>query len=166
MVDMAIRNAELSATANQEEQDLQHRILEEVRTRLQLTSVPQSMECIDISHLAGQDSVASLVRFDGGEPNKDGYRRFKIRQAGAGDDPGAIREIVKRRFDPKNDPEQFPDLLIVDGGQGQVAAALKALVALGLEQQEVVGIVKPGRRGTGLAIGARRGGADHLARHA
>lgn len=92
-----------------------------------LPSPPRVIEGVDIAHLGGQDTVASLVHFVDGRPFKDGYRRYKIKTVEGIDDFASIAEVVARRFafdDPNNPP---PDILLIDGGKGQLHAALTAL---------------------------------------
>ena len=92
--------------------------------RLELKGLPRRIECYDISHLQGTDNVASMVVFTDGVPNKEEYRRFKMRSKG-NDDFAHMREVMQRRFSGKN-LEQWPkpDLIIIDGGKGQLSAAL------------------------------------------
>jgi excinuclease ABC subunit C len=100
--------------------------------RLQLASLPRRMECYDISHLQGTDNVASMVVFSDGVANRDQYRRFKMRLRG-NDDFAHMREVMTRRFSGKN-LEQWPkpDLIIIDGGKGQLSAALEVMDELGI----------------------------------
>ena len=152
-IEMARQNAELSAQTGTEQSQLQDRILEGVREWAGCDARIRSLECIDASHLQGDHAVASLVRFVDGEPEKSGYRRFRLTRTAAGDDVGAMREVIARRFGSRGDPATFPNLLLVDGGRGQVRAAREALDEQGRAGVGVVGIVKPPRRGRGLALG-------------
>ena len=109
--------------------------------RLQLPEPPRRIECYDISHLGGVDNVASMVVFTDGAANRDEYKRFKMR-LGGNDDFAHMREVMQRRFSPKNMEDWTkPDLLLIDGGKGQVAAVLGVLDELGLTLP-VVGIAK------------------------
>jgi excinuclease ABC subunit C len=100
--------------------------------RLGLPRAPRRIEAYDISHLGGTDNVASMVVFSDGVPNRDEYRRFKMRLAG-NNDVGHIQEVIQRRFSPKHLEEwPKPDLLLIDGGQPQLAAALGVLDEMGL----------------------------------
>ncbi len=99
--------------------------------RLELPGPPRRIEAYDVSHLGGTDNVASLVVFADGMPDRENYRRFKLRLAG-NNDVGHMKEVISRRFSPKNLEEwPAPDLLVVDGGQPQLAAALGVLAELG-----------------------------------
>lgn len=100
--------------------------------RLQLKGAPRRIEAYDISHMQGSDNVASMVVFTDGVPHKDEYRRFKMQLKG-NDDFGHMREVMRRRFSPKNlTAWPKPDLLLIDGGKGQLGAALGVLDELGI----------------------------------
>ena len=90
-----------------------------------MPSVPWRMECFDISHLGGQNQVASQVVFENGVPKKDDYRKYKIKKARPGDDFGSLKEVLIRRFRHKQYP--IPDFLLIDGGKGQLQKAVEAL---------------------------------------
>jgi excinuclease ABC subunit C len=110
---------------------------------LGLVSPPQTMECFDISHISGTYVVASMVRFAGGKPDKDQYRRFQIKSFVGNDDFRAMEEVVGRRYRRmKNENRPFPDLVVIDGGKGQVAAALKAFISLDLRPPPLIGLAK------------------------
>jgi excinuclease ABC subunit C len=100
--------------------------------QLSLTGLPRRIEAYDISHIQGTDNVASMVVFQDGVPNRDEYRRFKMRLRG-NDDFGHMREVMRRRFSAENLAKWAkPDLLLIDGGKGQLAAALSVLDELGI----------------------------------
>jgi excinuclease ABC subunit C len=108
---------------------------------LGLNKVPRRIEAYDISHLGGTDNVASMVVFQDGVPNRDEYRRFKM-HTGGNDDYAHMREVISRRFGPKHAAEwAAPDLLLIDGGQGQLSAALGVMDQLGIEAP-AVGLAK------------------------
>ena len=110
---------------------------------LGLPSPPDAMECFDISHISGTYVVASMVRFAGGKPDKDHYRRFRIKSFVGNDDYRAMEEVVGRRYSRlREEGRPFPDLVVIDGGRGQVAAALKAFVALELPPPPIIGLAK------------------------
>jgi excinuclease ABC subunit C len=100
--------------------------------RLDLKGVPRRIEAYDISHLGGTDNVASMVVFSDGVPNRDEYRRFKMRLTG-NDDVAHMKEVITRRFGPGQSADwPMPDLLLIDGGQPQLAAVTQVLSAMGV----------------------------------
>jgi excinuclease ABC subunit C len=92
-----------------------------------LETVPRIIEGIDIAHLGGNDTTASLVRFIDGLPFKPGYRRYKIRTVEGADDFSSIAEVIMRRFSHEETDQPVPDILLIDGGKGQLHAAMSAL---------------------------------------
>ncbi len=117
--------------------------LDELGRALGLAPPPRTMECFDISHISGTYCVASMVRFAEGRPDKAGYRRFQIRSFTGNDDFRAMEEVVGRRYRRLADEgTPFPDLVVIDGGRGQIAAALKAFLALDLTPPALVGLAK------------------------
>ena len=117
--------------------------LEELRKELGLSSLPARIEGFDIAQLSGKHTVASLISFKNGVPDKKNYRYFKIRSLeGAIDDFGAVREAVARRYTRLvNEGLELPDLVLIDGGAGQVSAAKEILEALGVDS-ELAGLAK------------------------
>jgi excinuclease ABC subunit C len=114
-----------------------------LRKVLGLTKTPRTIEGVDIAHLGGQDTVAALVSFIDGLPFKPGYRRYRIRSVEGVDDFASIREVVTRRFRRLSDQaEAFPDVLLIDGGQGQLNAALEAFRFLGIEPPTLLSLAK------------------------
>jgi len=110
---------------------------------LGFSKVPRTIEGVDIAHLAGEDTVASLVSFIDGLPFKPGYRRFKIRSVEGVDDFASVREVVARRFRRLHDEEStFPDILMIDGGKGQLNAALQAFQLLSIEPPVLISLAK------------------------
>lgn len=114
-----------------------------LRKVLGLAATPRTIEGMDIAHLSGQDTVASLVSFLDGIPFKPGYRRFKIRSVQGVDDFASMREVVTRRFRRLRDEDEvFPDILLIDGGKGQLNAAVAAFDALGLTPPCLISLAK------------------------
>ena len=125
LLELAQMNLELGLFAD-------NRSLASVQRGLGLQALPSIIECIDISHLSGTAAAGSLVRFMNARPDKSGYRRFRIRSRGI-DDYRAIAEVAARRYRRLRDEHQeMPDLLLIDGGPGQLSAVLSALRKLGL----------------------------------
>jgi excinuclease ABC subunit C len=114
-----------------------------LRKVLKLDKTPRTIEGVDIAHLGGDETVASLVKFIDGLPFKPGYKRFKIRGVTGIDDFRSIHEVVSRRFARLHDElEVFPDILLVDGGKGQLSAAMAAFNELGITPPTVISIAK------------------------
>lgn len=114
-----------------------------LRDALECEKLIQTIECFDISHISGSFVVASMVRFKDGAPDKSQYRRFKIRTFIGNDDFRAMEEVVFRRYKKLHDAkEAFPDLIVIDGGLGQVNAALKAFDDLGISPPVLIGLAK------------------------
>jgi excinuclease ABC subunit C len=114
-----------------------------LRKVLGLGTTPRSIEGVDIAHLGGGETVASLVQFIDGLPFKPGYKRYKIRSIDGIDDYASIHEVVARRFRRlSNEGEMFPDILLVDGGKGQLSAAMAAFKELGIEPPVVLSLAK------------------------
>jgi len=119
--------------------------LEEVWVRLRLPRTPHRIVCVDISHTGGEETVAVFVRLEEGVPARRGYRSFRVRTVSGGDDYGAMREVLLRRLKRgKADEEgwELPDLLVVDGGRGQLAVAISAREEAGVDELPVVGLAK------------------------
>lgn len=117
--------------------------LEALQRALQLPQPPRTMECFDISHISGTFVVASMVHFAEGRPDKDQYRRFQIKSFIGNDDFRAMEEVVGRRYRRlAEEGRPLPDLVVIDGGRGQIGAALKAFVALDLAPPPLIGLAK------------------------
>jgi len=110
---------------------------------LGLNIVPRSFICVDISHNQGRDTVGSLVWFEAGRPRKGEYRKFKIQGVGQQDDYAAIQEVLTRYLTRRRNEElPYPDLIVVDGGKGQLSAAVEATTQLGLQELPIVSLAK------------------------
>ncbi|MBF0544451.1 MAG: excinuclease ABC subunit UvrC [Candidatus Riflebacteria bacterium] len=135
LLDLAQENAvEVLRNIKSEEQPRVAEGIIELEKSLELKKTPWRIECIDISHLQGTDCVASLVVFFNGSPKKSEYRRFHIRDVSGIDDPASIREVLDRRLKRLlKEKSMLPDLIIVDGGAGQVSSAKKALDENGVD---------------------------------
>lgn len=114
-----------------------------LRAHLQLSRAPRVIECFDISHISGTFVVASMARFKDGRPDRAGHRRYRIKSFVGNDDFRAMEEVVVRRYRRLvKEGRAFPDLVVIDGGRGQVNAALKAFLAEGLEAPPLIGLAK------------------------
>ena len=107
----------------------------ELKNALHLKTSPEVIECFDISHLSGTDTVASMVQFRGGRPDKKNYRRFKIKSVEGIDDFASMEEVVRRRYTRLlSEEKELPDLILIDGGKGQLHSAKKVLDELGIDK--------------------------------
>jgi len=114
-----------------------------LRKVLRLAELPRTIEGVDVAHLAGTETVASLVQFIDGLPFKPGYKRFRIRTVEGVDDYASIYEVVARRFRRlREEGHVFPDILLVDGGKGQLNAALRAFAAMEIQPPLVLSLAK------------------------
>lgn len=128
------------ASIVQEDSD---RILHELQEAIHMDCLPRTMECFDISHISGSYCVASMVHFHNGKPDRKNYRRYQIKSFIGNDDFRAMCEVVSRRYlRLYNEGKPFPDLIVIDGGVGQVAAALRAFLENGLEPPQLIGLAK------------------------
>ena len=110
---------------------------------LHLESTPRTIDCVDIAHLGGTETVGSLVTFIDGLPFKPGYRRYKIKSVKGVDDYASIREVVSRRIQGLQErDEPFPDIFMIDGGKGQLGAALTAFETLGVKPPMLISLAK------------------------
>jgi len=155
LVDMAKQNADLSLERRLRARTSVDSALEEIRDRCDLDVTPRRIECYDVSNLQGTLAVASRVVFENGVPIKTDYRRYRIHKARAGDDYDCLREVLERRV-AKLDKEPLPDLLMVDGGRGQLGVLSAVLADVGVEL-DTLGLSKE-RDGEGPQARVRRGG--------
>ncbi|NTW86532.1 MAG: excinuclease ABC subunit UvrC [Holophagaceae bacterium] len=142
LLSMAQENARLALERKFEPARLNEAVLEGLQAFLGLSHLPRRLECFDISHGQGREVVASCVVFSDGSPDKARYRRFKMTNE-QNDDFANMQEAVTRRYKRMRDEGQdFPDLVLIDGGLGQLHAAEAALKELGLEQLELASLAK------------------------
>jgi len=150
-VEMALQNARLAILARNQASAQQEQRLAALQEALQLSEPIARIECFDISHTMGESAVASCVVYDGNKMSKRDYRRFNIRDITPGDDYAAMRQAVTRRYDGIASGEgRAPDLILIDGGKGQVASAWAALADLGLTHLNMIGVAKGEERKPGL----------------
>lgn len=118
-------------------------VLQLLQTVLELPQLPLHIECFDISHISGEHCVASMVHFSNGQADRNRYRRYRIKSFIGNDDFRAMEEVVGRRYRRLHDEGRaFPELVVIDGGKGQVGAALKAFYSLALEPPSMIGLAK------------------------
>jgi excinuclease ABC subunit C len=145
MVDLVCRNARLAfELANQEEGRQAASRLEALRKLLDLPDEPRRIEGFDVSNIQGSDIVASMVVFEDGQPKRSEHRKYKIKTVADGpDDFASMREVVLRRYRRVlEEGTEQPDLILIDGGKGQLSAALTSLTELGLSHLPLVSIAK------------------------
>jgi excinuclease ABC subunit C len=162
LVDLALKNARtvLESSAGSARS---RALLDELQDVLDLERFPRRIECFDVSNLGGKEAVASRVAFIDASPDKASYRHYRVRGAARPDDYGMMEEILERRIARGIQEGDLPDLLMVDGGKGQMNVALKVLERLGVEGVGVLGIAKV-REGSGKkkVRGRERIHAPHL----
>jgi len=141
LIDLAKKNAGV-AFAEGRGGDRNREILDDLQELLSLESYPRRIECFDISNIQGTRAVASGITFIDGEPAKGQYRKFRIRTVEGQDDYAMMREVLERRISRGLKEGDIPDLLIVDGGRGQLNVAVDVISRLGAEGIEVVGMAK------------------------
>ena len=119
-------------------------VLIELKNKLNLKNIPFHIECYDISNIQGSNTVASLVTFQDGYPNKKEYRRYKIKYINKPDDFESMKQVISRRYKRVIDENlSFPDLIIIDGGKGQLSSACEALKELNIyNKTNIIGLAK------------------------
>ena len=150
-LDMAIKNAELAIAQRVRDRATQETRLLALRDVLGLPEGANRIECFDISHTMGEATVASCVVYDRSQMQKSEYRRFNIRDITPGDDYAAMRQVLTRRYEKVTaEGGRVPDLVLIDGGKGQVGIARNVLADLGLHQVALVGVAKGPERKPGM----------------
>ncbi len=146
LIEIGLKNAKTVYHQKKDQRDINEKLLIDLTETLKLTRYPQKIECFDTSNIAGSEHVASMVGFTDGVRDKKRTRLFHIRQAQAGDDYGAMREILMRRLSKAKEQEDLPDLIIVDGGKGQLHVAIDVLRDLDIASVDVVALAKESAR--------------------
>jgi excinuclease ABC subunit C len=145
MIDLVEKNAKLAFEQRFRvlKPDMK-RVLEEMQETLELPRFPARIESFDISHIQGAENVAGMVVSENGKMNRAEYRKFKIKSVEGGNDFASMHEAVLRRYRRVRDEEKsLPDLIMIDGGKGQLSAAAEAMRELDLEAVPMIGVVKP-----------------------
>ncbi len=148
-LDLALQNARIALAARQGSEATQRARMQSLCELLALEAPPTRIECFDISHTMGEATVASCVVFDADGPVRGQYRRFNISGITPGDDYAAMRQALTRRFARAREDGVVPDLLLIDGGQGQLAQALEVLAEQGIGSIRVLGVAKGAARRAG-----------------
>jgi excinuclease ABC subunit C len=161
LLDLAMENAKHAFEEKRRSAEDMDERLARIQAKLRLPTLPHRIECCDISHLGGSDTVGAVVALRDGVPDKARYRTYKVRAAGPGDDYAAMLEVLSRRFargknvvegTEEADDWDLPDLFVVDGGRGQLAVALTAAHDLGLHELRLCGLAKERESVTGEEV--------------
>jgi excinuclease ABC subunit C len=148
---LALQTAQTNLAAHLAGKQSAQERMQTLQETLELEVFPQRVECFDISHSSGEATVASCVVFDASGPRKADYRRFNINDVVGGDDYAAMRQALERRFKRlQAETAAMPDILLIDGGKGQVTQALDVLRDLSITQVQVVGVAKGTTRKAGF----------------
>lgn len=140
LIDMANANAKSHFEKYVTKSEEKKKGLEEIKDKLSLPELPVRIECFDISHFQGTETVASQVVFEDGVPSKENYRRYKIKHTEGNNDYLSMKEVLTRRFQHLEYDE--PQLIVIDGGKGQLGVAIKVLEEIGKSNLAVVGLAK------------------------
>ena len=141
LLDLALINAREHFVTTFDAESRAKELAEKIARLFRLSQVPRRIECVDISNFQGSDTVGAIVAFFDGAPDKRGYRRFKLSGYSKPDDFAAVQEVVGRRLERGRAEGDLPDLLIIDGGPGQLAMALEARDSLGISL-DIVSLAK------------------------
>lgn len=142
LVDMAQENARQSFIERRRGAEQKEKTLDHLRRALSLQNAPKRIECFDISNIQGNLAVGSMVVFDEGEPDKNRYRRFRIKTVEGADDFAMMYEVLTRRYHRALEEKDLPDLLMVDGGKGQLGVAVEVFRELRITEVDVIGLAK------------------------
>jgi excinuclease ABC subunit C len=142
IIEMAEKNAIELFKQEKDDQELAEKMLLDLQETLGLTRYPERIECFDTSNISGTDLVASMVAFTQGTYDKKRARLYKIRGSTKGDDYEALREVLTRRLSRAKQENDLPDLLIVDGGKGQLSSALEVLKKLDIATVDLMALSK------------------------
>jgi len=162
MIDLVEKNAKLAFEQRFRvlKPDMK-RVLEEMQETLELPRFPARIESFDVSHIQGAENVAGMVVCENGKMNRNEYRKFKIRSVEGADDFASMHEAVLRRYRRVRDEDKsLPDLIMIDGGKGQLSAAAEAMRELDLEAVPMIGVVKPPLRHNEVAYLLVKGRED------
>lgn len=142
LVEMAQKNAENAYQVSQTHNGDLARTLMTLKETLHLRQIPERIECFDISNIFGKHAVGSMVTFEQGKPNKSRYKRFKIKTVGQIDDYAMMHEVLTRRYKRAVEEDDLPNLVIVDGGKGQMGVALKIFDELAIDNVDLIALAK------------------------
>ena len=158
LLELARENAEHAFNEKERAREDVEARLSGLQTLLRLSVLPRRIECVDISHSGGEETVAVFVALQDGTPARERYRSFRVKGVGGGDDYGAMYEVLMRRLRRGKKEEEgweLPDLLLVDGGKGQLGVAVRASEDVGVPDLEVASVAKPRTTASGEEEGDR-----------
>ena len=142
LLEMASENAEQFLLAKDELDKDEKKLLDSLKERLHLRNVPRRIEAFDISNFQGGNAVGSMVSFEDGKPDKERYRRFKIQTIEGADDYGMMYEVLLRRYQKAVQENDLPELVLLDGGRGQLNVAQEVFKELGIREVDLVSLAK------------------------
>jgi excinuclease ABC subunit C len=142
LVQMASDNAGQSLREHLLSRKSKERVLLRLQEELGLRNLPRRIEAFDISNIQGTEAVASMVSFENNLPDKRHYKRFKIKSVQGQDDFASMAEVIRRRYTKAKEEGILPDLILIDGGKGQLNATLEVLIELGIDGPDVFGLAK------------------------
>ncbi len=150
LIEMAQKNAENAYQVSRTHDENFTRTLKTLKESLMLRHVPERIECFDISNIFGKQAVGSMVTFELGKPDKSKYKRFKIKTVGQIDDYAMMYEVLTRRYKRAVEEGDLPNLLMVDGGKGQLGVALKVFEDLAIGNVDLIALAKGRNQGDTL----------------
>jgi excinuclease ABC subunit C len=142
LVRLAEKNAKVTFAQERDEQELREKMLLDLQETLMLTRYPKRIECFDTSNISGTDLVASMVAFTEGKYDKGRTRYYKIKGIDKGDDYAALHQVLSRRLIRAKDEEDLPDLVLIDGGKGQLNIGLQVFQELDIANVDIAAITK------------------------
>ncbi|MHC1697142.1 MAG: excinuclease ABC subunit UvrC [Geobacteraceae bacterium] len=142
LVQLAVKNAETAADENQRKREGLEQTLAELQQQLHLSNLPRRIECYDISTIQGKHAVGSRAVFQEGVASKKDYRRYLIKSVTQADDYGMMHEVLSRRFAGSKAEDSLPDLIVVDGGPGQLNVLVQVLKDLGITAPDAASLAK------------------------
>jgi excinuclease ABC subunit C len=142
LLEMACENAERFLFAKEELEKDRERLLQDLKEKLHLKKIPRRIEAFDISNIQGGNAVGSMVFFEDGEPNKKQYRHFKIKTIEGVDDYGMMYEVLLRRYQKAVEENDLPDLVLLDGGRGQLNVAQEVFKELKVKEIDIISLAK------------------------
>lgn len=142
LVRLAQKNAQATFVQERDEEQLRERMLLDLFDTLKLSRYPKRIECFDTSNIAGSDAVASMVAFTNGNYDKTRTRHFKIKSSGKPDDYGALHQVLSRRLLRAKEEDDLPDLILIDGGKGQLTVGMQVLKELDIANVDLAAVTK------------------------